>query len=354
MRTKLLLPTVAALLVARLFASAQAWAQTPSPGPSAENKTETRRLIYQKGSDALRAKNWAEAERLFKQLWVEHATYDVAIGLGQSELLQKKYRDAAEHLAFGIRNYPPREKLETLEMPKQALLAARKHVASLRVLVDRPNAKVFVDDLYVGTTPLEGELFVEGGAHTVEARYEGLPAKRQTIDAKVDGEQSLQLDLGEEPGPAPLLVPATTASGPTSSGLETNSKKTTHAVEARTVALWTGVGVTAVSLGLGVGFALKASSASKDAGNIQSQLPPGTCQLESNASLCASLEDSLNKRDNANLAATISFAVAGAAAAATTVMFLVWPTRRTEAAAQVHVVPIATLNTAGLVINGNF
>ena len=345
-------PLPALLLAVALNAGAvttPVFAQQPaSSRPSAQ-------IRYRHALEVFKQGKYVEARGLFLELWNEAQTYDVALELVQTEYQLGHYAAAANYLQFALANVPPTEKIEKTEEYKKNLVDLQGRTARVRIAVDQPSAEVLLDSEPVGTSPLASDIYVEPGPHTVEVRL-GERKATQSVDAPRGSTVSVDLKLG---------APASAESSPFDLGTShmpavtsrLEAPKLDHAsrpVEGRTVAIWTGAGVTAIALGFGIGFALKSSSASDDAKNSQSQLAPGACASPAKASSCAALSHSLDDRNSANKAETISFAVAGVAAAATAAMFFIWPTRQSEAATHVHVVPVATLNTGGLIINGNF
>ena len=60
-----------------------------------------------RGEEAARAGRLSEAYDILLGAWRKKPTYDVAANLGSVELRLGKVRDAAEHLAFSVREYPP-------------------------------------------------------------------------------------------------------------------------------------------------------------------------------------------------------------------------------------------------------
>src|SRR5690606_16970550 len=59
----------------------------------AETEREVARsLAFADGIEAMEAKDWERAERIFLGLWAEWQSYDVALTLGQIELKLEKYR----------------------------------------------------------------------------------------------------------------------------------------------------------------------------------------------------------------------------------------------------------------------
>jgi hypothetical protein len=87
---------------------------------------------------------------------------------------------------------------------RQRLDEAMALVGTLRVKAGVAGAEIVVDGNVVGSEPLEGEVFVEPGAHTIEARlvgYKGAPqavtvAKGQSVDVALTLVKSGEQDGG--------------------------------------------------------------------------------------------------------------------------------------------------------------
>src|SRR5689334_7193467 len=123
------------LLVATVFALAG----LPATALADDSK---RHAAFQQGVAAMQAEKWEDALAIYRKLWMEEHTYDVALSLGQVELNLKAYRDAAQHLDFGDRRIPPREDSAVSDRARHLLEVAKKEVAALEIKVDRTNADV--------------------------------------------------------------------------------------------------------------------------------------------------------------------------------------------------------------------
>ncbi|WP_438034853.1 PEGA domain-containing protein [Sorangium sp. So ce204] len=127
------------------------------------------------------SRKYVEAEAELQSAWELNPTFDVAYNLGNTKYQLKKYREAAEHLSFALRNWPLVKTVAKLKpTAEQRLAESRAQVGALRVTVSAAGAEVLVDGKAVGRAPLEGEVFVEPGEHRVEARLEGYAPVSQT------------------------------------------------------------------------------------------------------------------------------------------------------------------------------
>jgi len=334
-----------------------------SASASAQTNQAERAAAYQHGRDAMAAGDWRGAQKIFSDLWTKNHTYDVALNLGQVELNLEMYRDAAEHLSYGLRYLPAKEKPELEGKASRGLKFARQRVGALQISVET-GATVLVDGTEVGTAPLDGDVFVTPGEHFLTARVPNRSPAQETVTAKAGETLSVALVFS-----GPALVASSPASAPTpeappvASGLESPQNpnppplpaSTDSSVEPRTIALWSGVGVTVVASGIGTVFALKASSASADAKNARDQLAQqsGSNACVSGNSACAAVEGAFNKRNDNNRAANVSFVVAGVAAAGTVAMYFLWP-RSQSKQDSFHFVPAVAPGAASLNLLGSF
>src|SRR6185437_12371405 len=106
-----------------------------------------------------------------------------------------KYRDAAEFFEFTLRNFPVTAKADRRVAAQKKLDEVRKLVASVTVDVSKQRAEVRVDGKPIGVSPLPSEVFLEPGAHTIEARLEGHEPATQTIQADKGSAQTIKLVL---------------------------------------------------------------------------------------------------------------------------------------------------------------
>lgn len=302
---------------------------------------DKRRADFQRGVAAIGAEKWDEALAVYRKLWEEEHTYDVALSLGQVELNLKAYRDAAEHLDFGVRNIPPREEAGVATRAHHMLDLARKEVGAVEIRVDRTNAEVSVDGKPIGTSPLPGDVFLDPGPHTIGATNAGSTPIEQAIQASAGKRSTLNLAFGERSGstavpvaaasseaattaPAPAAQPPASSPGEDTQGAGDNSSL-------RTGVLIGGLAVTAIAAAVTVTFALKGSSASSDADDARvhatARFGDNPCASAAGAGSpeCAQLNESLDSRASDYRIANAALFVSVAAGLSTAVTFFLWP-----------------------------
>lgn len=106
--------------------------------------------LFDKGRRAIVSNKFKEAYDPLREAWELRQTYDVAGLLGQTEYELRKYRDAAEHLAFSIRNYPAKEGEGPKKRLEGWLAESKKHVGTARVAVNKPGAECALTGALLG------------------------------------------------------------------------------------------------------------------------------------------------------------------------------------------------------------
>lgn len=190
-------------LSAALLALGQpAWAQPPrkatsaTPAPAAPQDADQ---LYEEGRVAAKAGHLDKARDLYLRSWRLRRHWQVAGSLGRIENETGKFRDAAEHLTFFLKEAPKSMDDAVRKAAQEMLDKARAKVGALSITVDRAGAEVLVDGVMVGKSPLEGVLFVEPGPVFVEARLEGYPSVKVSRVVGLGGEERVGLQLVKVP-----------------------------------------------------------------------------------------------------------------------------------------------------------
>ena len=183
------------------MAHAQAAQPAPAPLPAApsDGGGDPARQHYLQGNKLYDEGRQADAEAEYEQAWAIHQSYDVALQLGAAELDQKKYREAAEHLAYAQATLPTGAKEEIRKTLATRLALTLKQVGVLHVTASPQGAEVLLDGAAVGRAPLAQALYVDPGPHTIAIRTAGAPVE-QKIDAAAGSEQDVRIGAGSEGG----------------------------------------------------------------------------------------------------------------------------------------------------------
>jgi hypothetical protein len=200
-------------------AGAPAPSGLPSAAPTASasadpNAPRDPREVYKDAVTAFEAGDYQKAYEGFKEVWATEKKPKVVGNLGRAELKIGKYRDAAEHLDMFLKQ----DDQMTADERRQvyALLGeAKKNITTLRLVILPEGAEVLVDGAKIGTSPIEGDVYLEPGKHTVVAQL-GAATQKTDIDTKAGaGEEVVKINL--QPPTAPTATATATATGLVSS-----------------------------------------------------------------------------------------------------------------------------------------
>jgi hypothetical protein len=317
-----------ALSAVLLFSlTAPAVAQTPDKAEVAQENKRIRDL-FRKGSKALEARKYVEAQKTLEEAWSLRQTYDVAAALAQAESELGHYVKAAGYLDFCLKNIAPAESEQTLQQLQQAFEEVKLHIAVVRVSVNRDGAEVSIGERRVGTSPLPSELFLEPGTLSVRARHEGLEAS-DTLVTEAGGQYALDLSLAAPTSPAAKLepVPPPTAVAPPSAPVDRGS---TDREGPNLVPVVVGGTVFLLGVGTGLGLHFAATSDAEDADAIRKRTGANGCATGSaDSSDCASLRSLAESQDRNRNLSTASFIVGGAALVGTAAYWF-WPRSKAE------------------------
>lgn len=313
--------------------------------------------LFRQGRDAVQKKDWARARDLLVKSWALKKSFDTAALLGQSELKLEKYRDAAEHLDFALRNFPNLEPTaDARKRIEDAAKSARAKVFALTVTASVAGAEIAVDAVPAGRAPLDAELFLDAGKHKVEAKLEGYEPVKREVEAKAGAAGKVDLELKKLTSAAPT---AAASSGPPAKpngdAPPTGDKSPTESSGTKTALVIAGVGLTAVSLGVGIGFGLDSRSASSDADDLSARLGANGCANKADSAECATLGDTRDRANRNATIATVGFVGAGVFGAATAAIWLAWPDSKTTSgrATSIRVTPVF-VGASGVAVRGQF
>ncbi len=152
--------------------------------------------LFRKGITAFEAGNDQESLEALSEAWGDTRNYDIAAAIAQTELALGRYRDAAEHLEYGLNHFVPGESEKTLALMRTAFAEVKQHVAALRVQVGRQGATIELDGRALGISPLPGLTFVDPGTHTLRARHGDRQAS-QRLDVQAGQEYPVLLELAD-------------------------------------------------------------------------------------------------------------------------------------------------------------
>ena len=311
----------------------------------------------QQGADLARATallgkhQWAEAEALLRRAWALNPTYDVAANLGQTQYHLGKLRDAAEHLDFALRHWPLIGKPEPRKLAEDRLAEVRGSVGALKLEVKAEHADLYVDGKLVGHSPMVGEVFVEPGAHKVEARHELYGTEARRVIAGVGATEAVRFGLGEVV--AGVGVPGAAGAGPV--------VPQPPPVPAAKRPIWPVVvsgSLAAVGIAVGAGLAGAANGKSGDADAIGARLSGrSTCASAPSTSVvmdCQAVKSALRGQSTLTDAARGSFVVGGLAALGAASLGVWTATAPKQQKNSVRVAPLLGTTEGGLTVFGTW
>lgn len=345
-----------------------AFAQAGSPSGGAPSAAVVARAdaLFQEALKFHIAKQYAQAEPGFQAAFELNPTYDVAGNLGYVKYHLGKYREAADLLAFVLRNFPLTAKPNKREHAQKTLDEVRKFIATVTVRVSVAHAEVFVDGKPVGVSPLPYELFLDPGAHVVEAKFEGRDAAKKTIQADKGSMQTVELTLvasagtpprppGGGPDPVPPPDPMHGQNGTVPPGQPPVAPPQRRSVVPGAV-LGSVAGAALVT-----GIGLFASGRAKDSslGGLHDAIVQGGHVCVAGAatydSRCADLLSKASMANTFEKAGVGLMVGAGVAAIGTVIYFVVPPSGSTAATGgALRITPALSPSTGGLVCSGTF
>lgn len=266
------------------------------------------------------------------------------------EVYLGKYRDAAEHLEFSLRNWPAGQEASK-KRTQERFAEAKKNVGTLSLKVSE-GAEITVNGKTVGKSPLPGPVYIEPGAATIEAKI-GEKSAKKTIAMDVGEAREIELTIeGEAAAVGPEVPPGESGSA-SAGGSATADVKPPSGSNVRTIGMIASGAVAVIGLGVGVGFYMAKQSAKDDAEGYKAdavkQVGLGGCPESGATGACANLADANDRAQSSRTISTIGFIGAGVGAAAFAAFFLM-PSSKSSTA--VH--PLLDQHTAGLGAFGRF
>ncbi|WP_441291965.1 PEGA domain-containing protein [Sorangium sp. KYC3313] len=301
-------------------------------------------------------------------------TFDVAYNVGSAAYQQGKHALAAEHLSFALRHWPLLSAVAHLKPTAQQRLAmSRAQVGALAVTVSAPLAEVRVDGKPAGKAPLAGEIFVEPGEHTIEARLDGYAPAQKTVRvakgetaavtlamALVKSEAAVKAGENTAAGDA-ARAPTGDAEGHGPSAAQPVAKPGQHVpgpahVEQRSWVPVIALGAaSAVALGVGVGTTVAANKASAETSSQRTAIwnAGGGCidAPAEQGGACAKLRDGEGRVDGFSNAARVAYVTSGLLLAGA-LTYSLWPVKRSGSAHSMRLVPNLGARGAGIIAQG--
>jgi hypothetical protein len=316
---------VCAALAAPALGGAPAFAQTAQVDAATLAK---QRQLFDQGNKLYDQGKLPQAEASYLEAWKLKKSYDVAGNLGNLEADMNKPRQAAEFLSYAIREFPAGGRPQLRDALIKRLAEVQSKVGTLRVKVSKPGAEIFVDQVSVGLSPIDYDLYLDPGTHTVEARLEGYPPASATV--------TLARGKGNEVG---ITLVAKTANK---------------------AVIYGGIGVAGAAAVAGAVFAGLSAAKAGSASSLRDEIvasPQKGCPPPDSANLsgkCADLKSALDAKATFGSAAVWSFVGAGAVGAATLIYGLTAGGSGRSSRSGLVVTPVVAGQGGGLFVSGSF
>ena len=268
--------------------------------------------------------------------------------------------------AITRRAWPPNR----LAVLAQKLDAAKRQIGTLTIHVSADGARVLVDGMEIGRSPLAEDIYVEPGQRTITAELAGHADARALVEARAGSSETLSLTLETLPAPvtpataAPAVPPPAprerTALPPKGldGGIAREARRSDAPPERP---LWPiAVGVPATVVFLTGGIVLTAMANAKrgeiTTGQATVDASGGRCGAGADPSACANLDGAVSSRNHLRDAAVAGFVGAGVAALATPILFFWVAPPAASARKESHVAPVveAERGRVGIGFRGAF
>ncbi len=182
---------------------------TGSPSDQGDSSAKARQRFLD-GVAAGKKGDWPKAYEAFLDAWKLKQHPQVALNLGRAELEIGRYGEAVRHFQHCIENSAPAD--PDVALARDWLAEAQKKAAKLLIVVDVAGARVLVDGVFVGYSPLLSPVSADPGSHIVVAHLAGQRVQRGVVAAagfaSVVDLRIPQQKPAPEPAPSPLAGPS--------------------------------------------------------------------------------------------------------------------------------------------------
>lgn len=322
-----------------------AWAQTASevapwglPGSDDADTQQAIKNLMRTGITEYRKHNFEPARQAFDEAWRLRHHLAIAASLAEVEMKLGRYRDAAEHWRYYIEQLDAEHASDRADAEAQ-VRECRKHLGSVRVTMEPPDAQLTIDDEAVGRGPFEKDFLLAPGQHTLRAELGGRTSPSKQIIVAAEQDQATALALPAEPRTSAAAATQLTPQAP-SPGKPQDSGRSTP--RGRTVAVVTGGVLATAAIGVGIWYTVAAASTRRDLDAVRQQVdnagdpelvkqggactpPPGVRPAQ-----CDQLVTKANEFDRERNIGVAGYVTGGVLAAGTVATYFLWPHGRTE------------------------
>jgi hypothetical protein len=303
----------------------------PEGGPSTSAAaTERARKLHFEAARLFDEGKFPQAYVAFVAAWAIKKHPSIAGNLADCEVALGKYRDAAEHFRYIVKDTSGDAKPADKRRAQERLDDVAKRIGALSVTVTPSGAELALDGAPLGKAPLADAVFVDPGQHTLEGQREGYLPSQVTFTVTAGSSQPVKLALAtKEVSPPPR--------GPNPSVLIAGGAGA-------------GAGIVLGAVFAGISNAKASSAASQRQALVMSGGLKACSGSAPTGVACSNLADAANAKRNFADASFWSFVGAGAVGAGILIYALTVPKSTTKAG--LHVIPIAGPKSAGIEMGG--
>ena len=309
--------------------------QAEEPESTAEREKRIRQLMRD-GVVDYRRSNYTGARDAFQKAWQLSRHLDIAASLADVEMKLGHYLEAAGYWEYYLGNMPP----DRADAEAQ-LAECRKHLGSINVVVDTPDAAILVDDQVAARAPVSSPIWLKPGEHTIVARLGEQKSAPQSVSLTEGSSQNVTLKLKVASAPEQVAPPVEPLSPEPLPGSGSSKGSKTAPI----VVLVAGGALTVTAVALGIVYKGKGDDENTRRLLLLSQFdtkfPGAACSAPSGsvATACDTLDKSAERVDTFRNTSLVSFVAAGALGVATALTtYLLWPSGSSEKA-NVRVIP---------------
>jgi hypothetical protein len=197
MRLALQLVWLTGLLLAPLsdLVRAQVDDANTAPDDGSDPALEQARVHFRQGVDAYRTGNYRGALVEFRAAYELRPNYKLLYNMAQSCMELQNRGPAVDYLTRYLAEGSSEIPRARREEAERTLRWLESRVAQVRVVANRADAEIYVDDLPIGRTPLAEEILVSAGPHTFSARKRGLPSVEQVVEITAGDPARVELEF---------------------------------------------------------------------------------------------------------------------------------------------------------------
>ena len=170
--------------------------------------------LFEQGTTHLEKGEYPAAYEKLSAAFEKRKSVDIAANLALAEVKTGKKREAAEHLAYGLANFPATGDPKAKDRMQAQLNELKKGLCEFRVNAEQ-GSTVFVGNVAVGLAPLQTPLYLNPGSTTIRVELSG-KAGEKSITAAAGDSLTIKVELTTTVGPAPTATatPTTTTTAP--------------------------------------------------------------------------------------------------------------------------------------------